>query len=1179
MTPEELVYLTILAASIPVGFLFRYFSEYFRNFKPKICSVASVSLKRVQSFMVGGDGRIILPLHPVPGPGGKQGAALLLGLLFTVATCQVHTLHSLVTVIGTWVIIKSCWRFAPTLSLAWTFLYLLFFRLADRCGLPSPTPFANAIQLLLTLKMVSLANDVHSFHVEKKKEVSSFGASPAAGGLSREPSLYDLLSYSYCYIGIMTGPFFRFKTFSDWLQQPSRGGAARLGAVPAAFEAGARLRRSVPGRQLPVPAGLRPHRRLSGSHLFFPVLLHGCRVLRVSDALLRSVVRRRGRLHQRGPGLLPGEGCVQTGRRTLRQLQVLRLLPPPHRPTLVLTSRLVSSPDPAADHKYDFRTIQNIDCYNTDFCVKVRHGMRYWNMTVQWWLHHYVYANAPFRSYTLRAGWTMLISAYWHGLHAGYYLSFLTIPLCMAAESAMEASVRAKLGPRGQAVFDWVHWFLKMRAYDYMCMGFVLLKASDTIDYWASVYFNIHAIAVCCIMDRAAGQGPTETGGPAAVTGNGRLGDQQSLRSRRPSSRLSSQSPPQLNWGSALTGDDEDDGPPQDLRSRPLPMSQRRALWQEQQKKVPVVSKGESWRRKNAKLLREGKEALKEILYFFSPWRKALQLIGVLLECMNYNPNPQGLVPFYTYILDVLLGTGFVELSYLFYGFYENTVVEDRNFYNIPLAYLLTAAFYFAFCLICIVVRLGYAARVAVATGGQTGGEYSMIAFAGWDYGSLGDKETKLKQKNILYRLQVRRSLSPLSSSGSWSRFLHVFVSSCQVDLEEERLKNQAAALTLKQKVFLYSLRVLLLFLALGLIAAALFGIFQATQFSQKMSGREGIVGLLIQYLPSIVITAGNFVVPLLCDQIALLERYSPSVTIILALMRAVVLRLVGLGVLLFTLWTQVTCGGNPEEDDCRLCQYNYKLYQVNLLLLPETLSLTASVSETSSSSSSSSSSCVSQCWETRVGQEMYKLTVFDLLIAVATLVLVEFPRRMVVDHSSNALVQKLGRQEFVIPSNVLVLVYGQTVVWTGALFCPLLPLINTVKFIILFYCKKITLFHNCRPALRTFRSTTSTFFFLVVLLFGWGLATTVMVYSVTAIHPSMSCGPFRFFDNMWLIVPATLYSLSDTSRDFLFFIGSQAFSIPLFILLCVVLCYFIALASVYGKTVRLLRTQLKLVS
>ncbi len=93
----------------------------------------------------------------------------------------------------------------------------------------------------------------------------------------------------------------------------------------------------------------------------------------------------------------------------------------------------------------------------------------------------------------------MLISAYWHGLHVGYYLSFLTIPLCIAAESAMEASVRARLGPTGQNIFDWIHWFLKMRAYDYMCMGFVLLKASDTIYYWSSIYFIIHIIAVVCI--------------------------------------------------------------------------------------------------------------------------------------------------------------------------------------------------------------------------------------------------------------------------------------------------------------------------------------------------------------------------------------------------------------------------------------------------------------------------------------------------------------------------------------------------------------------------------------------------------------------------------------------------------------------------------------------------------
>lgn len=63
---------------------------------------------------------------------------------------------------------------------------------------------------------------------------------------------------------------------------------------------------------------------------------------------------------------------------------------------------------------------------------------------------------------------------------------------------------------------------------------------------------------------------------------------------------------------------------------------------------------------------------------------------------------------------------------------------------------------------------------------------------------------------------------------------------------------------------------------------------------------------------------------------------------------------------------------------------------------------------------------------------------------------------RMVVDNWPNKLTQWVGRQEFVVPANVLGLVYGQTVVWTGALFCPLLPVINAVKFIILFYCKKV---------------------------------------------------------------------------------------------------------------------------
>lgn len=68
--------------------------------------------------------------------------------------------------------------------------------------------------------------------------------------------------------------------------------------------------------------------------------------------------------------------------------------------------------------------------------------------------------------------------------------------------------------------------------------------------------------------------------------------------------------------------------------------------------------------------------------------------------------------------------------------------------------------------------RLGTMARVVVATGGRTGDNYSMIAFSSWDYGSLGETETKLKQKNILYRLQVRRVDAILPAAGRSGRSL-----------------------------------------------------------------------------------------------------------------------------------------------------------------------------------------------------------------------------------------------------------------------------------------------------------------------------------------------------------------------------------------------------------------------
>ncbi|XP_078065014.1 transmembrane channel-like protein 7, partial [Mustelus asterias] len=243
------------------------------------------------------------------------------------------------------------------------------------------------------------------------------------------------------------------------------------------------------------------------------------------------------------------------------------------------------------------------------------------------------------------------------------------------------------------------------------------------------------------------------------------------------------------------------------------------------------------------------------------------------------------------------------------------------------------------------------------------------------------------------------------------------------MDLQEEFLRQEIAGRTKCQRFRIYLARLLVNMLILVVIGAAFYAIYSATQFSQANAKDSGIIGLLIQYLPSIVITAANFITPLIFNQLIRFEQYSPTTEIKLSLIRSVFLKLASLGVLLYTLWDQITCEGEmTSASNCQHCGYNYRQYQ---------------------------------CWETKIGQEMYKLLLFDLLIVVLIMILLDFPRKIIVQYSQWKMVQLWGEQEFLVPLNVLEIVYGQTVCWIGCFFSPALPLLNTVKYVLIFYLKE----------------------------------------------------------------------------------------------------------------------------
>ncbi|XP_071770014.1 transmembrane channel-like protein 7 [Centroberyx gerrardi] len=484
--------------------------------------------------------------------------------------------------------------------------------------------------------------------------------------------------------------------------------------------------------------------------------------------------------------------------------------------------------------------------------------------------------------------------------------------------------------------------------------------------------------------------------------------------------------------------------------------------------------------------------------------------------CSSYHSSSrQGLVNFHEHITDLLSGGGFLEQTYLFYGYYKVDGIHFPKFtYNLPLAYLLVTIAYLFLSLIWIVKRSATGFKRNLVQDEDRFQSFCNKIFAGWDFCITNENAARLKRSSLLYELKT--------------------------DLEEERIKQKIADRTRKEKCRIYVIRLILNLFVIAVLAACFYSIYRATVFSQKaqMTKENFIVDLIYEYLPSIVITLANFITPLLFSLIINYEDYSPAFEIRFTLMRCVFMRLTSIGVLLFSLWSQIT---QCKDEPCA-CGYNHNLYS---------------------------------CWETRVGQEMYKLTIFDFIIIAAVTIFVEFPRKLVVNHCNCGLAKWWGQQEFAIPQNVLEIVYGQTICWIGTFYCPLLPAICTIKYFFIFYIKKVSLINNCRPATRPFRASSSNFFFLVVLLIGLALACLPVTVSVAQINSSQACGPFVNYNTSWEVLPITVSQLPTGIRTFLFAISSEAFAVSFFVITCLAMFYVIALAGAHKRVINQLREQL----
>lgn len=478
---------------------------------------------------------------------------------------------------------------------------------------------------------------------------------------------------------------------------------------------------------------------------------------------------------------------------------------------------------------------------------------------------------------------------------------------------------------------------------------------------------------------------------------------------------------------------------------------------------------------------------------------------------------------------DFLQGTGWMELTALFAGRYINSVdhiAGTKLRYNFPLAYVLTNVACFVLCLLLMVRYTTVGVREALLVSEGKLHRYCNMVFASWDFCITDERTARLKHVSIVQELKS--------------------------DLAEERRSAEIASWSRRKKVGLFVVRLLVNLFVVAVIVGSLFAVYNATSFSfQRQSQAQTThktLALAIQFVPSLVITGLNIIVPALFSKLIRLENYSVAFQVKLTLLRTVFLRFTSIFVLLLSLYKQINCSPVRENN----CLEGYGECKKPM------------------------------CWETAVGQQIYKLTMLDFIVGVALVFVVECPRKLIVTRCECKLAKVIGQQEFNIPNRVLDLVYSQTLCWLGTFYCPLLPAITFIKYFIIFYVQKFTLMNNSAPSQTPYRASRSNTFFVIVLLLALFLAVIPFSYALVEIQPSLSCGPFQKYFFTWEVVPDLINSWKDHPWGWYVvkavdFLTSVAFGVPVVVVLAISIYYYYSVAAAHAHMEKVLKDKLVL--
>lgn len=142
--------------------------------------------------------------------------------------------------------------------------------------------------------------------------------------------------------------------------------------------------------------------------------------------------------------------------------------------------------------------ISNLNVLDIEFATSFKMFLDNWNIQTALWLKRVCYERCPYNPTAA----TFLLSALWHGVYPGYYLTFITGIVMTKAARAVRHNVRQHFLSSAtlKLIYDVITWACTQIAICYTVVPFVLLTVGPSLKFYRSWYCCLHLICLLLIL-------------------------------------------------------------------------------------------------------------------------------------------------------------------------------------------------------------------------------------------------------------------------------------------------------------------------------------------------------------------------------------------------------------------------------------------------------------------------------------------------------------------------------------------------------------------------------------------------------------------------------------------------------------------------------------------------------